>query len=320
MSTATITPASHADLDDLAGEIRREHQLAEQHFKAAVAHAINAGQLLIEAKRQVKHGEWLPWLEANFPGSRRTATTYMKLAENGKRVSHLPTVREALAVLTTPKQSENDQFTLLSEAEVGAVEGFRSAKATAAEHGIELDGDFAREQLGEGIRRKVGQAALANGETDEGAALLGYPPRVPNTLGADKGYDQKRSWSYQGAFYTPPKDYAAAIAAHDRFQAISDKLRAKRGLPPVPELDSVRLWRAQLENNGKPPASPVEKVIACATRERANATGEDRRKIDAAIAVLKGEPRQNAQVTPPVPGLYLLPEPILREVEDLVAA
>jgi hypothetical protein len=43
---------------------------------------MNAGDLLIEAKKQLKHGQWLPWLEQYCALSRRTVQLYMKLAEH----------------------------------------------------------------------------------------------------------------------------------------------------------------------------------------------------------------------------------------------
>jgi hypothetical protein len=43
-------------------------------------HAIRAGELLLEAKREVAHGEWESWLQANVPFQPRTARAYMQLA------------------------------------------------------------------------------------------------------------------------------------------------------------------------------------------------------------------------------------------------
>lgn len=97
---STIVPSR---LSILADEIRTEVAAAEADFQSAVQHAINAGNRLIEAKSLVRHGEWLPWLEANFPGAQTTARNYMRLAANGQRVADLPTVRETLALLTAPK-------------------------------------------------------------------------------------------------------------------------------------------------------------------------------------------------------------------------
>jgi hypothetical protein len=86
-------------LPAIAADVRREVEAAEQSWRDAVAHAIRAGELLIEAKAQVKHGDWGGWLDANFPGSRTTATNYMRLAANRQSVADLPTVREAVAAL-----------------------------------------------------------------------------------------------------------------------------------------------------------------------------------------------------------------------------
>jgi Protein of unknown function (DUF3102) len=45
-------------------------------------HAINAGRLLIEAKAQLEHGQWLPWLQEHCQVSERTARPYMRLARH----------------------------------------------------------------------------------------------------------------------------------------------------------------------------------------------------------------------------------------------
>jgi hypothetical protein len=98
MKTKTLTR--------LAASIRVEHEAAERHARSAVEHAIRAGELLIEAKAQVAHGEWLPWLAENFPARPVTAQRYMRLAVNASRVTHLDeaeSIREALAVLAEPK-------------------------------------------------------------------------------------------------------------------------------------------------------------------------------------------------------------------------
>ena len=49
-------------LADLAGRIKSEHEAVATALKESVRHAIVAGELLIEAKGQVPHGQWLPWL------------------------------------------------------------------------------------------------------------------------------------------------------------------------------------------------------------------------------------------------------------------
>lgn len=104
MSSATTGAASAAPgLADLADQIRTEITAAEDGHRAALQHAIRAGELLTEAKARMVHGEWLPWLEMNFSATPRLAQQYMVLAANTKRVSHLGSVREALAAIKQPK-------------------------------------------------------------------------------------------------------------------------------------------------------------------------------------------------------------------------
>jgi hypothetical protein len=45
-------------------------------------HAMAAGDLLLEAKLRLKHGEWLPWLAEHRSMSERTAQRYMRLARD----------------------------------------------------------------------------------------------------------------------------------------------------------------------------------------------------------------------------------------------
>jgi hypothetical protein len=48
---------------------------------AGIEHYRRAGELLLEAKAQLLHGEWKGWIERNFHRSAKTASEYMKLAE-----------------------------------------------------------------------------------------------------------------------------------------------------------------------------------------------------------------------------------------------
>ena len=50
-------------LPTLALEIVDAHNAYVASQKTALEHAKHVGELLMEAKEQVLHGEWLPWLE-----------------------------------------------------------------------------------------------------------------------------------------------------------------------------------------------------------------------------------------------------------------
>lgn len=78
------------DLDQLAVIANQEHDLALQAYGATVEHAWRAGHALIEAKKRIIHGEWLPWLEVNFEGSQPTASRYMQIRANYSHVNSLP--------------------------------------------------------------------------------------------------------------------------------------------------------------------------------------------------------------------------------------
>ena len=80
----TITPALDRSnsLADLAARIRTYHAATVAALNTSVIHAMAAGDLLIEAKAQVPHGQWLPWLAENCTISERTAQLYAKLAKN----------------------------------------------------------------------------------------------------------------------------------------------------------------------------------------------------------------------------------------------
>jgi hypothetical protein len=70
-------------LAKLATKINSEHRLVRSAAGHMLKHALAAGDLLIEAKEQLPHGEWLPWFESNCPDiSPRTAQVYMQLARN----------------------------------------------------------------------------------------------------------------------------------------------------------------------------------------------------------------------------------------------
>jgi hypothetical protein len=93
-------------LNGLATGIREKHQAALSAAANAVSLAREAGELLIQAKAQVEHGQWAEWLKANVPFSERTAQGYMRLVrelpklddEKAQRVAVMP-LRKALRAI-----------------------------------------------------------------------------------------------------------------------------------------------------------------------------------------------------------------------------
>jgi hypothetical protein len=133
-------------LSELASCINAEHQQAEQHLQAGLQHAKNAGDLLIEAKKRCKHGEWLPWLKANVKPSPRTVQAYMRVAKRwgdletrakAQGLAHL-TLESGLKLLA--KESTSQEIPALIETFKAATVSFNEAR-TALEAG-EADPDM----------------------------------------------------------------------------------------------------------------------------------------------------------------------------------
>ena len=96
------------ELPQLAEQIKAVTKSAETSARTAMNCALEAGALLIEAKKLVQHGEWESWLTNNCEVAPRTAQAYMRLAKsfplfeesNPQRIADLP-VREAIRAITT---------------------------------------------------------------------------------------------------------------------------------------------------------------------------------------------------------------------------
>jgi len=69
-------------LPELAARIRAEHTAVAAALKDSLRHAITAGELLIAAKAQMPHGQWLSWLREHCAISERTEQFYMRVAKN----------------------------------------------------------------------------------------------------------------------------------------------------------------------------------------------------------------------------------------------
>lgn len=107
-----------------AQAITRLHNELYSLFDKGLHKAIQIGELLIQQKRALNHGEWIPWIQENLPFSDQTARNYIRLYLNqnelkSKNVLDLTTAYKALQ---QPKalNSEEKQRTLekMKEAEI----------------------------------------------------------------------------------------------------------------------------------------------------------------------------------------------------------
>lgn len=125
--------AALVSLETLADRINAKMNEAEAAHRTALERAKEAGELLIEAKDRVPHGQWLPWLADNCRVSADMAGKWMKLARewpalvsaHSEQVPYLG-VKEALRLLAKPKQAkgpaQQQAVTIEGEPTEGAVE------------------------------------------------------------------------------------------------------------------------------------------------------------------------------------------------------
>jgi hypothetical protein len=122
-----------------AREISREHAAAEASFREGSLHAKRVGELLLQVKGQLKHGQYLPWVESHCPFGERTAERYVEIFEHWAEIEAKrradPTrasdlsIRAALALLSPPPAEDN---LLPQPSERPAIEGASTEGAPPA--------------------------------------------------------------------------------------------------------------------------------------------------------------------------------------------
>jgi hypothetical protein len=119
-------------LADLAERINAEHEQAVAALRSGLEHARTAGELLLQAKGQLTHGGWLPWLKEHCTVSTRTAQLYMRVAKrwpeleegasNAQGLAHL-TLEDADRLLASPRPEKSATVAHLTRAVAGDTDG-----------------------------------------------------------------------------------------------------------------------------------------------------------------------------------------------------
>lgn len=80
------TVNSPATSSSSVAEIIRLHGQILDAARTSLDNAIRIGELLVQEKARLNHGEWLPWLKGHVPFSDRTARNYMQCYEQRDRL------------------------------------------------------------------------------------------------------------------------------------------------------------------------------------------------------------------------------------------
>lgn len=145
--TAPDPAASARDIDIITEEINFYKQQAGMAI-------LEIGKRLAEAKSQLSHGEWLPWLEEKVEFSERSAQQYIRLwKEYGKSATVADLgVRKALVLLALP-ESEREEFAAEKHVVDGAEKTVRDMTAKELEEAVrqrkiaELKADSVQREL-----------------------------------------------------------------------------------------------------------------------------------------------------------------------------
>lgn len=123
--------------DALAEMANSAAENVERNLQSAVQSAITAGRALIAAKKQCKHGEWLPWLKKNWRFSAVRATQYIQLANHNSSydLTSATSISEALRMIADSKAEAKENEPKLFDEPVDLVfedNGFACATCNAS--------------------------------------------------------------------------------------------------------------------------------------------------------------------------------------------
>ena len=180
-------------------------------YKAVGGQAVlEIGKRLIEAKAQLKHGEWLPWLSEKVEFSEASAQRFMQLAreyENPALVRDLG-ASKALVLLALPA-SERENFAQ----EKHVVNGEEKSVS-----------EMSKRELEEAIR----QRKIAEGERDRMQRELDGQRRANEEAAAKI---QEAQDAAEAARAEVENAQGAALAAQERTAALERELKALREKP-----------------------------------------------------------------------------------------
>lgn len=143
---------------------------------------LEIGRRLAEAKEQLSHGEWLPWLEEKVAFSERTAQQYIRLwKEYGKSATvAVLGVRKALVLLALP-ESEREEFAAENHAadmtskeleEAVRQRKIAELKADSVQRELDKQKEFAAQAEAEAARaREEAEQASSDVQTAKDTAL-----------------------------------------------------------------------------------------------------------------------------------------------------
>lgn len=119
----------------LADKVRTAADRIRERVKKTVEDIIEVGDDLLAVKEALPHGQFLPWLKAEFGWSERSAQNFMSVAEQFKsaKIAALPIQPSAAYLLAAPSVPDEAREKAVEKAEAGEEITFAAAKEIVAE-------------------------------------------------------------------------------------------------------------------------------------------------------------------------------------------
>ncbi len=246
----------------VAGEVRSITAITDEiiFYKNVGGQAvIEIGKRLIEAKAQLKHGEWLPWLSEKVEFSETSAQRFMQLAReygNTSLVGDLGTSK-ALVLLALPA-SERENFA----SEKHVVNGEEKSVA-----------EMSKRELEEAIR----QRKIAELERDKARRELDEQCKANEKAAAEA---QKAQEAAEAARAEVENAQGTALAAQERAAELERELKALREKPVDVAVQTVDASEEQI-------AEAVAEAKKDAEAEKTEALGKKAEELKKAKDELK---------------------------------
>ncbi len=119
----------------LADKVRSAADRIRERIKKTVEDIIEVGNALLAVKEALPHGQFLPWLKAEFGWSERSAQNFMSVAEQFKsaKIADLPIQPSAAYLLAAPSVPDEAREKAVEKAEAGEEITFAAAREIVAE-------------------------------------------------------------------------------------------------------------------------------------------------------------------------------------------
>ena len=116
-------------------KVRSAADRIRERVKKTVEDIIEVGNDLLAVKEALPHGQFLPWLKAEFGWSERSAQNFMSVAEQFKsaKIADLPIQPSAAYLLAAPSVPDEAREKAVEKAEAGEEITFATAREIVAE-------------------------------------------------------------------------------------------------------------------------------------------------------------------------------------------